>query len=262
MNELLSGEDREASSHVVENFRLPPHFQHCCERTGVYRITFNPELKSVCIFFRNCNFKCKGCIRKNERIPSRAMPMGEVLWKLSILDASLAIFMGGEPTVHDEMPEIAEFCKEELGMRNVLLTNAYSLTEEHLFHFDDVCISLKAISDEIHRDFTGFPNRRVLKNFIIAYNFCKNYGLNLRAESIFIPLYIDCDEIRRIARFISEIDDEIPYRIDAYVPVRGAIWRSPRCEEMEEALKIAKEHLRNVSCLFGNEKEQGRTLLV
>ncbi|MCX7912803.1 MAG: radical SAM protein, partial [Dehalococcoidales bacterium] len=78
-------------------------------------------------------------------------------------------------------------------------------------------------------------------------------GTRLRTESILIPDYIDRAEIEKIAIFIAGIDNTIPYRIDAYVPVGDNPWRRPTPQEMEDAVRVARRHLKSVSCLNGDE---------
>ena len=90
---------------------------------------------------------------------------------------------------------------------------------------------------------------KALRNFVRL----NQSGVRLRAESIFIPEYIDFLEIENIARFIGGVNKAIPYRIDAYIPVGDSPWRRPTPEEVEQAATVAKRHLLNVSHLTGNE---------
>ena len=51
---------------------------------------------------------------------------------------------------------------ERYGSRNVLLTNAYELPD--LSHVDEIEIGLKAITDSVHRNYTGVSSVPVLNN--------------------------------------------------------------------------------------------------
>ena len=76
-----------------------------------------------------------------------------------------------------------------------------------------------------------------------------------RAESIFIPDYIESKEIEKIAQFIANINPEIPYRIDGYIPYSSKDrFRRPTKNQMEEAKKISKRYLKNVSILHSKMK--------
>lgn len=135
------------------------------------------------------------------------------------------------------------------GICNVLLTNGHELTEELLEHMDKICVSIKAYSDELHRKFTGRSNKNVLKNFEKIHD----SGVSLSSESIYIPSLIEAEEIKKIARFISSIDQEIPYHIDAYIPVNN-LWRAPKPREIKNAVRGARRYLMNVTSLRGTEK--------
>jgi pyruvate-formate lyase-activating enzyme len=180
--------------------------------------------------------------------PEQFLGFAEVTEIVKGLKVEEAIFMGMEPTLDPELPLIAKALHHESKSYNILLTNGFKLPS--LKHVDEVVFSIKAYTDGIHRDYTGRSNRQALTNFQqIA---CSK--IRLQAESIFIPEYIDLFEIERIAQFIAEVDRDIPYRIDAYLPVGDNPWRRPTAEEMEEAVKVARKHLAMVSCLKGNEE--------
>ena len=72
--------------------------------------------------------------------------------------------------------------------------------------------------------------------------------ITLRAESVFIPGYIGFCETEKIAEFIASVDNDIPYRIDAYFESGDNPWIRPTPEEMEDAIELAKKHLTTVSC--------------
>jgi pyruvate-formate lyase-activating enzyme len=235
---------------------------------NIYHITYSPEPKTVCLHFWGCNLNCRGCLRQKEiydchlaetkdaifnetkkssQVPERFLDLGEVMQILGKLEVSRVIFMGAEPTIDCQLPQLAEALYREFGSHNVLLTNGFRLP--FLKAIDEVVFSIKAVTDSLHRHYTGKSNREALANFVSLYK----SGGKLRAESIFIPEYIDCGEIENITRFLGEVDKSLPYRIDAYVPASDNQWRRPTIEEMEAAVMVARRHLTEVSCLTGNE---------
>ena len=155
--------------------------------------------------------------------------------------------MGGEPTLDPHLAKLARSLHKEFQTHNVLLTNGFIMPSPE--NIDEVCCSIKAYTDDLHIDFTGKSNRDVLKNFREFYR----AGIRLRSESIFIPGYVDHREIEKIARFIASVDSDIPYRIDGYIPVPREPWRRPEPKEIEKAVKAARKHLNDVSCLKGDE---------
>jgi len=236
---------------------------------NIYHIAYAPTVKTVHLHFWGCNLSCQACFclkeihdlhleetrgtifepaKKAASAPLTFLALAEVERILSDLDVRQAIFMGQEPTIDPELPELAELLHKEFGSYNILVTNGFRLPS--LKDIDDVLFSIKAVTDSLHRRYTGKSNRKALVNFASLYK----SGIKLRAESIFIPEYIDCPEIERIAKFIAEIGKSIPYKIDAYIPAGDKPWRRPTIEEMEAAVTVARQHLTEGSCLTGNEE--------
>lgn len=234
----------------------------------IYHITYALEAKILYLHFWGCNFMCRGCVRRKEiydthlreirdtlfeerkkpmEKPMRFLDFGEVKDIIKEKELSQVIFMGMEPTLDPELPSLAEFLHKEFHSHNILLTNGLRLIR--MENIDEIVVSIKAYQDDVHRNYTGVSNRKVLENFGRLYH----SGIKLRAESVLIPEYIDYFEIERIAEFIAGMDKGIPYRIDAYIPCGDNPWRRPTSEEMKKAVGIARKYLLNVSCLTGDE---------
>lgn len=235
---------------------------------GVYHITHAPKLSEICLYFNGgCNFSCRGCItdfypldchldQESAQTINRSLSIDEVAPYLKPLSFKRAIFLGKEPTCDGDFLLLARFLKERFNAYNILLTNGYKYIKDKII--DEVCVSIKAISKKIFRDFTGKSKPgQVLANF---RRYARIPRLKVRAESIFIPGYIDKYEIERIARFIASVDNTIPYRIDGYIPSSAYFlnkpdrFRRPTEGEMEEAKTMAKRYLENVSTLHCGTK--------
>ena len=236
---------------------------------NIYHITYTPTAKTVHLHFWGCNLSCRACVllkeiydchlketkggifKKEGEIaekPQRFLDLEEVAKILGRLEVKTVIFMGAEPAIDPDLPRLAEALHKEFKSHNILLTNGFKLID--LKHIDEVVFSIKAVTDTLHRDFTRKSNKEALNNFVRI----NQSDIRLRAESIFIPEYIDFLEIENIARFIAGVNRAIPYRIDAYIPVGDNPWQRPTAEEVEEAATVAKRHLLNVSYLTGNEE--------
>jgi pyruvate-formate lyase-activating enzyme len=120
---------------------------------------------------------------------------------------------------------------------------------------DQVIFSIKAITPALHRDYTGYDNGVILRNFNKIAS-CKS--VSLQVETVFIPGYVDENEVLRIADFIASVDRFIPFRIDSYLPIQGLPWRAPKVEGIQSLTEKVKLILPNTSCLYGDE---GRTEL-
>jgi len=227
---------------------------------SVYHITHTPGLSEICLYLDSgCQFSCHGCITswhpldchlrstRAEEHKSVSLSIDQVISCLSSLVFKKAIFLGKEPTEDEDFLPIAKILKEKFSTYNIFLTNGYKYINNKVL--DEVCVSIKTISPEIFKDFTGKSNhKQVIKNFKKYVNISH---MKVRAESVFIPNYIDKDEIEKIARFIAKVDPEIPYRIDAYIPYsQDDRFKRPSKEEMEEVKEISRRYLKNVSILY------------
>ncbi len=229
---------------------------------GVYHITYTPDLRQVCLYMNGgCSFSCHGCItdwhpedchiKDAKKKKNRTLKIEEVISFLKSLDFKKVIFLGKEPTEDVDFLPLARLLKERFFSFNILLTNGYRFIEEEVI--DEVCVSIKAISKKLFKDFTGKDDpESVLKNF---KRYVDKSKVKARAESIFIPDYIESKEIEKIAQFIANINPEIPYRIDGYIPYSSKDrFRRPTKNQMEEAKKISKRYLKNVSILHSKMK--------
>lgn len=236
---------------------------------NIYHITYAPEDRSLYLHFWGCNMRCRGCLCQDEiydchlkenkrplfrktiepaKRPNRFLEFDEVVEMIKTFDFNKVLFMGMEPTLDPELPGLAKVLHKEFQTHNILLTNGLKLIP--LDYIDEIVFSLKAWDDWLHLDYTGVLSQPVKKNFIRVYSM----GKRLRAESVFIPDYIDESEIERISRFIARIDRSIPYRIDAYFPAGENPWRRATPEDVERGVEIARRYLMDVSCIRGDEE--------
>jgi len=61
------------------------------------------------------------------------------------------------------MPALAKALHNRLHSYNVLLTNGLKLAD--MAHVDEIIFSIKAITPQIHKAYTGKDNREILNNF-------------------------------------------------------------------------------------------------
>ncbi|MEW5948002.1 MAG: radical SAM protein [Thermodesulfobacteriota bacterium] len=251
---------------------------------NVYHITYEPHMETAYLYFWGCNFSCRGCIRRkniydihlraekyrsnisnlipsewledprkaSEPLPVKFLSLSEITDVVNDLKPKRVTCLGGEPSIDPDLSDLFAGLKKSFRTYNTLLTNGYRLPV--LDAVDEIQISLKAFDNRLHRFFTGKSNSSILKNLRSVYA----YGPKLRVESIFIPGLIDEEEIEAIARFIADIDAQIPYRIDAFIPVPGTDWRRPTPQEIEDATSAAGEYLKNVSYLCGKERPRSQ----
>jgi pyruvate-formate lyase-activating enzyme len=238
----------------------------------VYHIAYEPSYESLDIhFWTGCNLQCRGCYLNYEKLdfgllddpvahvvtqnreapPQKFLSFDEVMAYLEPLKIKYAIFMGDEAALDPELPKLARTLHQQFNSYNILLTNGRKMID--LEDIDEVIFSIKAISEDIHKDYTGHSNEKILENFVKIYR----TGTKLQAETVLIPEYIEAREVERVAKFVAGVDKDITFRIDSFFEVPGCPWRSATKEEVAEAEALAKKHLNNVNCLTLDMKRVG-----
>lgn len=84
-----------------------------------------------------------------------------------------------------------------------------------------VKFDLKAWDENIHKAICGVSNKASLENFKIIgekYFHERPEVPILTASTLLIPGYIDATEVENIAKFIADIDVNIPYTLLAFYP--------------------------------------------
>jgi len=245
--------------------------------TNVFHIGYCPELKEATLHYWGCNFRCKGCSCQKaiwdwmlekyltERDaepeglaspPERFLEFSEIIEILSKLELKRVLHMGQEAMLDPQYPALTKEIHRQFGCKNVLLTNGFEMP--NLEHIDKVEFGIKAISDGLHRDYTGKSNESVLKNFVRIHD----SGVQMIVESVFIPGRIDMVETEEIAQFIASVDKNIVYVLLPYFKSGNNPWRRPTPLEMEGAAAMAKKYLTNVYFFRGNEELQYKVVSI
>lgn len=207
-----------------------------------FKITYSPDIKRIHVYNFGCNMKCLWCYYrlktpKAERRIS-VNKVKEVLKDLVEKGAVRVNFLGGEPTINPDLPNVVDFA-EKIGLTIKLITNGSIMPPKGVHEAN---IGIKAVSDDLMNKYAGYYARPVLKNFKAMYN----KGIKLDVSTIMIPGLTD-DEIVKIAKFLGEIDMKIPLHIIGYVSVPGAPWRMPTAEEVRSIALKSSTYLNNVT---------------
>ena len=153
------------------------------------------------------------------------------------------------------------------GLLVLFETNGYGLTPENLdllarVGLDAFWLDIKAYEREVHQKLTGVSNDWVLK---LPAEMLKR-GFVLEVLSLYIPGWVETDQIRRIAELLAGVDQEIPFTILAFFPeYRMRDVPPPNLEQMLEAYDAAKDAgLRNIRLgntgVFARTREDQETL--
>lgn len=211
--------------------------------TMIYSITYSDKYQRATLRNHGCNYRCIGCSYKlkSPEKPVSHLSLDSIRDCLRSLPLREVSFMGGEPTLNPELPELLSFCKNELGALTRLgHTNGSNLIIENL---DASNVTLKAYDDELYLDYTGKPAGPVYENFRVA---CEA-GLEMKASSVLIPEYCDMEQLEKIAVFVSGIGRDIPFHLMGYIPVPGTPWRRPDRTEMKKAVSMIGHYLSHVT---------------
>jgi pyruvate formate lyase activating enzyme len=123
-----------------------------------------------------------------------------------------------EPTIFFEYAyDTAKLASKE-GIKNIFVTNGY-ITEEALIeikpYLDAANIDLKSFSDGFYRKNCGARLKPVLDSIRLH----KSLGIWIEITTLIIPTLNDSeDELRKIAEFIKEVGEEIPWHISQFYP--------------------------------------------
>jgi pyruvate formate lyase activating enzyme len=183
---------------------------------------------NLAVFYEACTFDCIFCQNWHFRLKRPPGLVSAVELAAQAHPRTYCVcYFGGDPT--PQMPHAlatsrilagagVTVCWETNGsMQPRLLDQALDLSLESggCIKFD-----LKAFDEHLHRALTGVSNRRTLENFRrAAHRSRERAALPLVvASTLLVPGYVDTYEVGQIARFIAEIDPDIPYALLGFHP--------------------------------------------
>lgn len=224
---------------------------------------FCPESKqrglSLAVFPFGCTFDCVFCQNWEHKFIERGNHLTIEHLVRPAKDARCICYFGGTPepqlpfllrATHKILENVdVNICWEWNGTGNPGLVRKaaeYSYKTNGTIKFD-----LKAFDSNLHMCLTGRPNKRTLNNFqMIAEDFKKKDLLT--ATTLLVPGYIDKEEVEKIARFISNLDSDIPYSLLGFHPDFKMIdMPITTKKQAEECYQAAKKYLNRVN--IGNK---------
>jgi len=227
-----------------------------------YRVNYNAKYRFATVRHYGCVFRCPICSYKLRSgpqgrpgyihpRPKRFLTVEEIQKALQSRPIETVYFMGGEPTMAKELPELLAFAKQ-MGARTFLgHCNGWKLDLPYL---DGANVGLKAWDPEVHLRYTGWEKERIYGNVKRAWE----NGLELKINVVYVPGLVDVDQIEAIAAWLAGLSPDIPFHIMGYIPVPGQPYRPPTIDEMQNAVTRCRRLLRNVqSSLLSAEEALG-----
>ncbi|MBI5573555.1 MAG: radical SAM protein [Elusimicrobia bacterium] len=213
--------------------------------------------KKVKINLAGCNFNCKGCFAIAKKEMGRSFSVEELL-NLLIKSSKVILgemvndvqMTGGEPTTNADylislIQKLSDLHINKIGMStNGYLLDRNLIKELKSLNINYIKLDLKAYTDKIHKHYTGKSNATILR----AVKLLHHYNLNFYVRTIFMPDIMDFEEIKKIAKFLSQISKNITYKIYQFAPEQldKKVSRTPTHQEMRKAYSVAKRYLDNV----------------
>ncbi|RLF60047.1 MAG: radical SAM protein [Thermoplasmata archaeon] len=222
----------------------------CCPA----RDKFSP-LKNLAVFYGACTFNCLYCqnwtFKENTMLLSPTISAKKLASNIDEYTYCICYF-GGDPTpqvahalkvskLATEVKDI-KICWETNGSMNSRILK--KVAETSIESGGTIKIDIKAWNDNLHRALTGVTNAQTLKNIEYLGKIAPEI---IVASTVLLPYYIDREEIENIARFLSSIDENIPYSLLAFYPT--FYMRDLPTTSKKHALEcyhIAKKYLKNV----------------
>jgi len=231
-----------------------------------YKKTAETGYSNLAVFYGACSYDCLYC--QNWHYRSLASGLHPLMSAESLADkadrhVSCICYFGGDPSV--QMPHaiktsrlaVEKATEEKRILRICWETNGYwkeelalKAAELSLHSGGNIKFDLKAWNPNLNLGLCGVSNEPTLKSFkLIGERFVEmRPELSvLTASTLLVPGYVDAEEVSNIARFITEVDPNIPYTLLAFYPqyVMNDLPTTNR-EQALQCYNAAKKHLKNV----------------
>jgi len=206
--------DRIVSSHI-DPIEKKPLFQ------------FYPGSRSYSIATVGCNFTCRHCQNadisqfpreKKGYIVGDTVGPEEIASDADSSGCKSIAYTYTEPTVFFELAYETAKIAHGRGIKNIFVTNGFMTPEalrEISPYLDGMNIDLKSFTERFYKDICGARLEPVLDNIKLAHEL----GIWVEVTTLVIPTLNDSqDELRQIAEFIKDVDQDIPWHISQFYP--------------------------------------------
>ena len=216
---------------------------------------FLPGTQAYSIATPGCNFRCSFCqnwqisqIRKDKEkvipgLAERFMEPEQVVQKALDSGCKSIAYTYTEPTIFYEYAyDVAKLAKKN-GLYNSFVTNGYMTLDalEKIKPFLDAAnVDLKSFSDSFYKKIC----KSRLKPVLETIRNMKKLGIWVEVTTLVVPELNDSsEELNRIAEFIADVGEEIPWHISRFHPDYNYndSYATP-VETLKKAYDIGKDH--------------------
>ncbi len=187
---------------------------------------FLPGSLSYSIATVGCNFKCRFCQNADisqmpndqDQVWGKDITPPEIVEEVVSSRSATIAFTYTEPTIYYELALDTARLAVTKGIKNIFVSNGY-MTEECLtdIHPDlhGANIDLKSFEDKFYREQCGAKLGPVLKTLETM----KKMGVWLEVTTLLIPGLNDSPkELKGLAKFLADLDPDIPWHISRFHP--------------------------------------------
>ncbi len=215
---------------------------------------FLPNTKTYSVGCVGCNFKCDWCQNFDiSQISKKGIILGKDRTPKQIVDNAVKnncksiSYTYNEPAIWVEFVKKTAELGKKAGLKNVFVTNGYFSEESmnYLRGFIDAAnIDLKSFSDETYSKYCGAKLEPVLKLIKKMHE----EKIHIEVTTLLIPGLNDSEEeLEKIAKFLSSIDENIPWHISRFFPMYKMTDREiTPSETLKKAESIGKKYLKCV----------------
>ena len=209
---------------------------------------FYPGSKIFSIGTFGCNLTCKCC--QNWEI-SHAKPLtvqmsDEDIIRFSRANGSIGIaYTYNEPSIgYEYVLHLSKKIKKH-NLKNILVTNGYierEPLEELIPYIDAMNIDLKFMDDKLYNQMCGGSLYPVLETIEFA-----SKKTHIEVTSLIIEGENDSDDsIEKMAKWLSNIDKNIPLHMNRYFPAYKLSLPATSLETLQRGKEIARKYLNYV----------------
>lgn len=249
---------------------------------GYPRFAYRPGpefgYQNLAVFHEACSLNCLFCQNWQYRYGPMA---GKAVSPMQLVEAvnertACVCFFGGDPTpqlphsleaarliLERNRHRIVRICWETNGnMHPKLLDRVVDIA---LHSGGCVKFDLKAWSDGLYMALTGASNKRTFENFArVAARIAERPDVPLLiASTLLVPGYVDVTEVSRIARFVADLNPDIPYSLLAFHPaflmrdLPATSWEHMhRCTDAAKEAGVRTIHIGNRHLLWWGEYDR------
>ncbi|MDY7031371.1 MAG: AmmeMemoRadiSam system radical SAM enzyme [Thermodesulfobacteriota bacterium] len=185
-----------------------------------------PGSKSFSVATVGCNFKCLHCQnsdisqmpRDHDRIIGSDFSPEDIVSQAVQYGCKSIAYTYTEPTVFFEFAYDTSKLANNEGIKNVFVTNGY-MTKDALKTMGECLhaanVDLKSFSDDFYKKVCGAKLNYVLDSIKTM----KEMGVWVEITTLIIPTLNDNEEeLRKLAGFIKEVGEDIPWHVSAFHP--------------------------------------------